>query len=138
TMTLRNVNVTPNKQYVTVNIRIENNGEPIITPFTVQRASGNSPGLTVEKYEQDQNTINTVASIPDGGTVLLGGIKRVGEAEIDVGVPILSQIPILKRAFTNTSTVKDTQTIYVLLKSSIIIPEEAEAEAFPTLGSTGD
>ena len=137
TMTLRNVRVTANHQYVNVNIRIENNGEPIITPFTVQRASGNSPGITVEKYEQDQNTINTVASIPDGGTVLLGGIKRVGEAEIDVGVPILSQIPILKRAFTNTSTVKDTQTIYVLLKASIIIPEEAEADAFPTLGSTG-
>ncbi len=136
TMRLTNVEITPNRQYVRTRIRIENNGEPIITPFTVQRASGNSPGLTVEKYEQDQNIIQTVASIPDGGTVLLGGIKRVGEAEIEAGVPILSKIPILKRAFTNTTTVKDTQTVFVLLKVSIIIPEEAELEAFPTLGST--
>ena len=136
-MTLRNVRISPNRQYVTSQINISNNGEPIITPFTVQRASGNSPGLTIEKYEQDQNTISTVASIPDGGTALLGGIKRVGEAEIDVGVPILSKIPILKRAFANTATVKDTQTIFVLLKASILVPEEAELEAFPVLGSTG-
>jgi tetratricopeptide (TPR) repeat protein len=135
---LDNVTVTPNRQYVTSDVTIQNNGTPLITPFTIQRPSGNSPGLTVQQYEQDQNSIITTASIPDGGTVMLGGIKRVGEAEIDVGVPILSQIPILKRAFTNTSMVKDTQTVFILLKATIIIPEEAEVEAFPALGRVNE
>ena len=80
-------------------------------------------------------TIRTTVSVPDGGTVLLGGLKQVGEVEIEAGVPILSKIPILKRAFTNSTMVEDTQTLLILLKAKILIQKEAEEEAFPTLTS---
>jgi type II secretory pathway component GspD/PulD (secretin) len=52
-------------------------------------------------------------------------------------VPILSKIPVLKRAFTNESTVKDTRTLLILVKAKIIIQKEAEDEAFPTFSKTG-
>jgi hypothetical protein len=42
---------------------------------------------------------------------------------------------LLKRAFTNTTSVKDVQTLLILLKSKIIIQSEAEQEAFPTMQS---
>lgn len=73
--------------------------------------------------------------MPDGGTVLLGGLKQVGEVEQEAGVPILSKIPVLKRAFTNTSEVKDTSTLLILLKAKILIQKEQEEEAFPTLAT---
>ena len=76
------------------------------------------------------------APVPDGGTLLIGGLKLSGERERDAGVPILSRIPVLKRAFSNTSTVKDDQILLVLVKPKIIIADEAEQEAFPTLSST--
>ena len=69
--------------------------------------------------------------------MLLGGQKLVGEFEVEAGVPILSKIPILKRAFTNTTTVKDTQTLLILMKAKIIIQREAEEEAFPSMAIGG-
>ena len=81
--------------------------------------------------------VRTTVSVPDGGTLLIGGLKLASERDIDAGVPVLSRIPVLKRAFSNTSNVKDDQVLLVLIKPTIIIQEEAEAEAFPTLSAAG-
>ncbi len=89
----------------------------------------------IELVSQTTQQIRTTVSVPDGGTLLIGGLKLSGERDIDAGVPILSRIPILKRAFSNTSNVKDDQVLLILIKPTIIIQEEAEAEAFPTLSA---
>lgn len=91
----------------------------------------------IELATQTTQQIRTTVSVPDGGTLLIGGLKLSGERDVDAGVPILSRIPILKRAFSNTSNVKDDQVLLILIKPTIIIQEEAEAEAFPTLSAAG-
>ena len=75
----------------------------------------------------------TQVSVPDGGTLLLGGQKLVGEVEIEAGVPMLSHIPILNRAFTNRTSVKDEQTLLILVTPKILVQPEEEEQAFPTL-----
>jgi len=92
----------------------------------------------IELATQTTQQIRTTVSVPDGGTLLIGGLKLSGERDTDAGVPILSRIPILKRAFSNTSNVRDDQVLLILIKPTIIIQEEAEAEAFPTLASLSD
>lgn len=129
--------ISAKRKYVTLTVRTGLAEEPSFETFQVQRQSGNSPGIFVLLPDQETRGIRTTVSVPDGGTVLIGGIKQVGEIEIEAGVPILSKIPILKRAFTNTTTVKDTQTLLILLKAKILIQEEAEAEAFPQLSAIG-
>jgi type II secretory pathway component GspD/PulD (secretin) len=89
----------------------------------------------VELATQTTQQIRTTVSVPDGGTLLIGGLKLSGERDVDAGVPILSRIPVLKRAFSNTSNVKDDQVLLILIKPTIIIQEEKEAEQFPTLQS---
>lgn len=121
------------RKYVTVTVRANQLREPRFTRFEVQRASGNSPGVFITLLDQETASINTTVSIPDGGTVLMGGLKLVGEFEVEAGVPILSKIPVLKRAFTNSTLIKDVQTLLMLIKAKIIIQREAEEEAFPTL-----
>ncbi|MFQ5430661.1 MAG: hypothetical protein ACE5E1_10160 [Phycisphaerae bacterium] len=91
----------------------------------------------IELATQTTQQIRTTVSVPDGGTLLIGGLKLSGERDVDAGVPILSRIPILKRAFSNTSNVKDDQILLILIRPTIIIQEEAEAKAFPTLSSLG-
>jgi general secretion pathway protein D len=90
----------------------------------------------IELATQTTQQIRTTVSVPDGGTLLIGGLKLSAERDVDAGVPVLSRIPILKRAFSNTSNVKDDQVLLILIKPTIIIQEEAEAEAFPTLSSS--
>ena len=58
---------------------------------------------------------------------------RCAEVEKEAGVPILSKIPILGRAFSNRSKVKDTQVLLILVKPTIILQEEAEAEAIASM-----
>ncbi|MHC5110005.1 MAG: hypothetical protein ACYTHJ_09015 [Planctomycetota bacterium] len=76
--------------------------------------------------------IQTMVSVPDGGTLLIGGQKLASETEIEAGVPILSKIPVLKRAYSARTTVKDEQTLLILIKPKILIHSEQEELAFPS------
>ncbi len=87
----------------------------------------------IELPEARITEVKTSVVVPDRGTLLLGGQRLVGDAEIEAGVPILSKIPIVNRFFTNSSTVKDEQILLILLRPSIIIPEQEEDLLFPGL-----
>ena len=128
--------ISADRRYVTITVRTELAEEPNFERFQVQGASGNSPNIFIQLTDQEIRAIRTTVSVPDGGTVLLGGLKQLGEVDYDAGVPVLSKIPVLKRAFTNTTTVKDLQTLLILLKTKIHIQKEAEDEAFPTFSSS--
>jgi Flp pilus assembly secretin CpaC len=98
--------------------------------------TGNSGNVTASTLALIQlprisfTTINTMVSVPDGGTLLIGGQKLVGESEIEVGVPVLSKIPGLNRLFTNRSLVKDERTLLILVRPKIIIQKEIENGLF--------
>ena len=76
-------------------------------------------------------TIETTVSVPDGGTLLIGGLKQAGEIEREEGVPLLSKVPILNRVFTNRGKVRDERTLLILVKPKIIIQPEEEELRFP-------
>jgi general secretion pathway protein D len=90
---------------------------------------------TIQLPTQSFTGVFTSASVPDGGTVLLGGLTQAGEVENEMGVPVLSKIPFLKRLFTNRSTAKDENVLLILVKPTIIIQRETENRAFPMLSS---
>ena len=67
-------------------------------------------------------------SVPDGGTVLLGGIKRLSEERNEQGVPILNKIPYINRLFNNVGIGRDTQSLMMMVTPRIIIQEEEESK----------
>jgi type II secretory pathway component GspD/PulD (secretin) len=71
--------------------------------------------------------------MPDCGTLLLGGQKITEEVEAEAGVPVLSKIPVLGRAFQNRSKIKDNKILLILVKPTIILEEEADAEAIAAM-----
>ena len=82
------------------------------------------------------NQIRTTVSVPDKGTVMLGGQRQVDEFETEVGVPILSKIPWVNRFFTNRKQSKSEKTVLFLMRPEIIIQEETEDVLFPGLSET--
>ncbi|MCX5671181.1 MAG: hypothetical protein NTU94_07685, partial [Planctomycetota bacterium] len=68
----------------------------------------------------------TTVSVPDGGTLLLGGTRIYREFEAETGVPLLSKIPIIKRLFDNRATLRSASNLLILIKPRIIIQAEAE------------
>ena len=87
--------------------------------------------VTVPETESSQ--VMTRVSVPDCGTLLLGGQKITAEVEKEVGVPILSKIPVLGRAFSNRSTIRDQKILLILVKPVIILQEEREKEAIAAM-----
>ena len=81
----------------------------------------------------DATELRTTVTIPDQGTVLLGGQRVVEEVEVETGVPVLSKIPILSRFFSNRVDAKTDKTLLILLKPTILIQNEEEELNFPGL-----
>ena len=71
-------------------------------------------------------TVSTTVSVPDGGTVLLGGIKRLSEGRTERGVPMLSKMPYINRLFKNVGIGRETQSLMMMVTPRIIIQEEEE------------
>ena len=80
-------------------------------------------------------SVQTIVTVPDEGTLMLGGQTIAGEIELEEGVPILSKIPFLKRLFTNRSMAKDEQILIILVKPKILIQREMENDQFPNLNT---
>lgn len=74
-------------------------------------------------------SVQTTVSVPDGGTVVLGGLKTLSEGRNEFGPPILSKIPYLNRLFRNTGYGREAQNTLILVTPRIIINrEEAERQ----------
>jgi type II secretory pathway component GspD/PulD (secretin) len=85
-----------------------------------------SRGTTIQLPEFISTTVTTTVSVPDGGTVLLGGIKRLREGRNEFGVPILSKIPYVNRLFKNVGMGRTTDSLMLMVTPRIIIQEEEE------------
>lgn len=125
--------VSADRRYVSLNLRLIQVVSNIRETFTFQGPGLLNGGGALQLIDSRPNIVQTTVTVPDGGTLLIGGLKLAAERERDAGVPVLSRVPVLKRAFSNTSTVKDDQILLILVRPKIIIQDEAEQEAFPTL-----
>ena len=83
-------------------------------------------GTTVQLPQFAFTSVSTTVSVPDGGTILLGGIKRLSEARAENGVPILSKIPYVSRLFRNQAAARDARSLMLMVTPRIIIQEEEE------------
>jgi type II secretory pathway component GspD/PulD (secretin) len=137
--------VSADRKYVTLTLRPILSRLRSLTNFPVTALAVNN-GVTgagstttatafLQQPVRDITQVNTTVSVPDGGTLLLGGQTLSGEIERDSGVPVLSKIPFLKRLFTNTANSKDEQVLLILVKPTIVIQREREQEQFPLLST---
>jgi general secretion pathway protein D len=85
-----------------------------------------SQGTTVQLPTFIYTTVSTTVNVPDGGTVLLGGIKRLSEGRSERGVPMLSKMPYINRLFKNVGVGRETQSLMMMVTPRIIIQEEEE------------
>ena len=92
-------------------------------------------GTTIQLPTFSFQTVTTTVTVPDGGTVLLGGLKSLREARNENGVPILSKIPYVNRLFKNVGIGRETRSMMMMVTPRIIILEEEEAKLLGTRAS---
>ncbi|MHA7813946.1 MAG: hypothetical protein ACX94C_11200 [Phycisphaerales bacterium] len=131
------------RRYVTLTIRTTQSTITFATdPFIATGAAGGGGTVggdasgfaaTIQQPIVTGAQLSTTVTIPDQGTVLLGGQRIVEEVEVETGVPVLSKIPILSRFFSNRVDAKSDSTLLIMLKPTILIQNEEEELNFPGL-----
>ena len=91
-------------------------------------------GVTIQLPVLATTSVNTVVSVPDGGTILMGGIKRMREERTERGVPMLSSIPYVNRLFTNVAVGRETTNLMMMVTPRIIIQSEEEKKQIGVFG----
>jgi type II secretory pathway component GspD/PulD (secretin) len=105
---------------------------PVVVPLVVNFDNA-SPGGQVVTFTQfiqqpifSNINVATTVVVPDGGTVVMGGLKLLSEERKEFGPPILSKIPYINRLFKNTSYGRNAQSLLIMVTPRIIIQEEEE------------
>jgi len=130
--------ITADKKFVI--LRIQTQLEDLIS-----QATGTAIGFNPVTGEQlsdnyvlpttQSTSVMTRVTVPDRGTVMLGGLTITAVAEKESGVPVLAKLPVLGRFFSNRSVVDDKYMLLVLVKPSIILQDEAEEDALGALAA---
>jgi hypothetical protein len=134
--------ISADRRYVSLNLKVNQTSLasatvplfPIVTPIQPV-CEGGSQGKPVPFTQfVQQPVINTLAldrtlAIPDGGTVLLGGLKRTVETRNECGPPVLSKVPYVNRLFKNVGSSRETQNVLLMVTPRIIVNETEEQRA---------
>lgn len=69
---------------------------------------------------RQENKLQSVASLPDGHTVVVGGIELIADGKATSQVPGLGSIPIFGEAFKNRSNTASRSRFYVFIRANIL------------------
>ncbi len=75
------------------------------------------------------SNVTTTVTVPDGSTIILGGLTKLKQSKGGNKVPLLGDIPLLGGLFR---TIKDTDKaskLYVFVKANILRPDETSGMA---------
>ena len=129
TMTLRPV-TTEVEQWRRFGNSVGNFGG--IQTINVQDDGGNVGGLAdnfpVTVPQIRYRSVSTSVTIPDGGSLLIGGMTETQESRAHSGVPFLSHIPFLGRLFSKNGNSKNEYKDLIYASGDIILFQEIEAE----------
>ena len=70
------------------------------------------------------SAINTTVTVPDGSTIILGGLLKLNQSKGGKKVPLLGDIPLVGGLFRGVSNSDIQKKLYVFVKAEVIRPED--------------
>lgn len=95
-----------------------------ISSFVGDRTTTSSGGTLPPA--RSENAVTSSVTIPDGHTIVVGGLTREIDSETIRRVPLLGQIPIVEYAFSNRSVSKRQITLFLFLRAYVLRDDKFE------------
>jgi general secretion pathway protein D len=74
-----------------------------------------------------ESVVDTTVTVPDGQTIILGGLIKLNQTKGGSKVPLLGDIPLVGGLFRNTSNTDRSSNLYVFVKANILRPDDTVA-----------
>lgn len=95
-----------------------------IPTFTTTLGVGNP--ISIQLPEVTLQKVRTTVTMPDGGTMMLGGMRLVERQNLRSTVPLLGSLPGLSWLFSRQGTSVQNRKILILIRAQIVLMEELE------------
>lgn len=82
--------------------------------------------ISIQLPEVTLQKVRTTVTMPDGGTMMLGGMRLVERQNLRSTVPLLGNLPGLSWLFSRNGTSVQNRKILILIKAKIVLMEELE------------
>jgi len=90
--------------------------------------------ITGEKPpDTTSSDIKTVVTVPDGSTIILGGMIKLNQDKGGTKVPFFGDLPLVGALFRSVSNSDLQRRLYIFVKAEIIRPAETLAQGLPDL-----
>jgi general secretion pathway protein D len=118
------------RRYLTLEIQPTVANVVSLTDFSTTLA-GQTAAVTFQLPELQVQSVFTTAVVPDGGSILLGGLSRMRNVERRAEVPWLANIPLLGFFFKEEGYNDERESLMIMLRAWItdVKEELASAEA---------
>jgi general secretion pathway protein D len=83
------------------------------------------------------NTVDTIVTVPNNKTIILGGLLKLNQSKGGSKVPLLGDIPLVGGLFRSSGNTVNDSKLYVFVKANILRPE-ATLAGLPELESISD
>ena len=118
------INNTISIQYVQASLQLQvtpqvtEDGHVFLT-INIQNSSP-GPALTLAGPTINTQSATTEVLVPDGGTVVFGGVNVTTRSSSSTGIPLLGSVPILGHLFKSTTVQKNDQELLFFVTPKIL------------------
>lgn len=85
--------------------------------------------ISIQTPEVNLQKVRTTVTLPDGSTMMLGGMRLVERQNMRSTVPLIGSLPGLSWLFSRQGTSVQNRKILILIKARIILMDEWEPKA---------
>jgi len=128
------VDYTPYEAGITLDITPHiSEGDLLRLDISLIRSDFLSGGDSVKPPNTTSSEVATAVTVPDGSTVILGGLLKLNQNKGGKKVPILGDLPLLGGLFRGVNNEDRQNKLYVFVKAEVIRPEQGLAHGMEDL-----
>jgi type II secretory pathway component GspD/PulD (secretin)/tetratricopeptide (TPR) repeat protein len=120
--------VSADRRFITLELRptVAVLRRPIPTFSTSLASNLSGAPVIIQVPEIQKSSVRTTVTMPDGGTLLLGGLKFYEQVDATSEVPVLGKIPVLSFLFSRKGSYINRRNLLILITANVVALEEIE------------
>ena len=126
--------ISSDRKYITLDLKPTLatlvNGSFRQIPVNLGTISNAAINVNIEVPEITLQEVFTSVTMPDGGSALIGGFRKINHKEEHSGIPFIDHIPLINKLFSRDAELFETQSILILVTARTISLRDQEKRLF--------